>query len=249
LPTAGLPEEVAPMVTALNALLDRLGRSFDTQRAFVADAAHELRSPLTALKLQMTRLERARDDSVRAEATAALSAGIERAAHLVEQLLALARTEPGAPPPALASVDLAELARSALADCAPLATSQGSTLELRADAPVPLQGHAASLVLLVRNLVDNALRYAGPGATVQVRVAQQEGAPVLTVDDSGPGIPVAERERVFDRFYRRADAVAPGSGLGLALVKSVAERHGARVLLSDSPLGGLRATVRFGPAA
>lgn len=251
LPTAGLPEEVAPLVAALNQLLGRLSQSLDTQRAFVSDAAHELRSPLTALRLQLQMLRRAPDDAARAAAVDALGAGIERSVRLVEQLLALARSEPGAPTPPMEPLDLAELVRQAVADTVPLAMSRGIELELFADAPVPLRGDRTGLAVLVRNLADNATRYAPAGSRVELRVADEAGVPTLVVDDAGPGIPAEERERVFDRFYRRAlhpEGDDGGTGLGLAIVRSVAQRHRADVRLADSPLGGLRATVRF-PAA
>ena len=252
LPVAGLPDEVGPLVGALNGLLQRLGASRDAQRAFVADAAHELRSPLTALKLQVRWLQRADDESARAAAVVALAAGIERAARLVEHLLALARSEPGAPVAAPEPLDLAELVRLALADTVPYAQSRGTEFELDAEAAVPLRGERTALSALVRNLADNAVRYAPVGSRVAVRVqaGAEGGGPTLTVDDAGPGIPPADRERVFDRFVRRGDGTEAGSGLGLAIVRAVAVRHGAEVELGDSPLGGLRVTVRFaaGPA-
>ena len=246
LPAAGLPDEVAPLVAALNALLQRLGQSLEAQRAFVADAAHELRSPLTALKLQLQLLRRAGGDTERAAAAEALGAGIERAARLVEQLLALARSEPGAAAAEPQRLDLSELVRQAVADTVPLALARDTRFTLLADAPVTMDGDRTALALLARNLADNAVRYAPHGASVEVRVAQPDGVPTLQVDDSGPGIPAAERERVFDRFYRRGAGDEPGSGLGLAIVRSVAQRHGATVALNDSPLGGLRVTLRFG---
>ena len=248
LPAAGLPDEVAPLVAALTALLQRLGRSLDTQRAFVADAAHELRSPLTALKLQLQLLERAGGEAERRAAVDALAAGIGRAARLVEQLLTLARTEPGAGAAPLQRLDLSELVREAVADTVPQALARGTQLELFADAPVGVHGDRAALSALVRNLADNAVRYSPPGARVELRVSALGGVPTLQVDDSGPGIPPAERERVFDRFYRRGLADEPGSGLGLAIVRGVAQRHGATVALDDAPLGGLRVTLRFGAA-
>ena len=248
LPGEGLPDEVAPLVQALNALLQRLGVSLKTQRAFVADAAHELRSPLTALKLQLQLLQRAPDDTTRALAIDALGEGITRAARLVEQLLTLARSEPGAPAPAAAQVDLSELVRQAVVLTLPLANTRGATLALFADAPVPVHGDAAALTALVRNLADNAVRYSPPGARVELRVWADAGVPMLQVDDSGPGIPPEDHERVFDRFYRRANSDELGSGLGLAIVRSVAEQHGARVVLATSPLGGLRVAVRFAAA-
>jgi len=237
LPAGGLPDEVAPLVGALNALLQRLGASLDAQRAFVADAAHELRSPLTALKLQVRLLQRAGDGAARADATAALAAGIDRAARLVEQLLTLARSEPGAPAAAMEALDLSELVRQAVVDTVSLAQSCGTAFALEADAPVTVHGDRDALSSLVRNLADNAVRYAPAGSTVLVRVAVagSDGRPTLTVDDAGPGIPAAERTRVFDRFVRRSDGSQPGSGLGLAIVRAVADRHGAEVELSDVP--------------
>ncbi|MBC7992651.1 MAG: two-component sensor histidine kinase, partial [Rhizobacter sp.] len=241
----GLPDDVSPLVSALNGLLQRLGQTLETQRAFLSDAAHELRSPLTALKLQIGSLKRAPDDAARGDAIAALSDGIDRAARIVEQLLTLARSEPGAQPATLEPLNLSEVVRQAVAETVPYALSRGSEFVLHADAPVSVNGDKLGLAVLVRNLADNAVRYAPKGSRVELRVFSDAGVPTLQVDDTGPGIPPAERERVFDRFYRRAAGGEEGSGLGLAIVKSVAERHGAAVVLGDSPLGGLRVTVRF----
>jgi len=240
-----LPDEVAPLVGALNALLQRLSSSRDAQRAFVSDAAHELRSPLTALKLQLQLLQRAPDADARDAAIATLGEGIERAARLVEQLLTLARSEPGASAAPFEQSDLSALVRSAVSDVVPLAHARGSTLELFAEERIDVLGDPAALSALARNLADNAVRYSPPGARIELRVASEAGAPILQVDDSGPGVPRDEREHVFDRFYRRASSTEPGTGLGLAIVRGVAERHGAAVELGESPLGGLRVTVRF----
>ncbi|MCV2368411.1 ATP-binding protein [Roseateles oligotrophus] len=245
LPTAGLPDEVAPLVKALNALLQRLGSSLDQQRAFVADAAHELRSPLTALKLQAQLLQRAPSEADRAAAMAALTAGIERAARLVEQLLALARAEPGGPALALQTLDLSELVRGVMADCHPLALARGTELSLHADMPVQVQAEPTALAMLVRNLLDNALRHGKAGGQVELSVSEIAGRPTLWVDDDGPGIPANERERVFDRFYRRNPGAETGSGLGLAIARNLAEQHGAQLKLLDSPLGGLRVSLTF----
>ncbi len=249
LPVAGLPDEIEPLVNALNALLQRLGASLDAQRAFVSDAAHELRSPLTALKLQLQLLRRAPDEAARFDATETLAAGIERAARLVEQLLTLARSEPGAPIEMTDGLDLSELVRAAVADTVPLAAARGTVLTLQADDKVPVRGEPTALAVLVRNLADNAVRYSPPGSRVELRVSLRAGGqgavPTLEVDDAGPGIPAAQRERVFDRFYRHSSGNEVGTGLGLAIVRGVAQRHGAEIVLGDSPLGGLRVTVRF----
>ncbi|MFG6442029.1 ATP-binding protein [Roseateles sp. LKC17W] len=241
LPTAGLPGEVAPLVDAFNGLLARLADAFDAQRSFVADAAHELRSPLTALKLQLGLLRDSAPGEQQDAAIARLRSGIDRAVRLVEQLLALARAEPGADTAAL-PLDLADLARQAVADVQPLADKAGVALALHAPDPLPLTGDPQALRGACRNLIDNAVKY---GATaVQVAALRgPRGAPLLRVDDDGPGIPPAARERVFDRFQRGDDASVEGSGLGLAIVKAAARQQGATVRLADSPLGGLRAEI------
>jgi signal transduction histidine kinase len=251
LPPADAPAEVAPLLRALDDLLGRLRVAFAAQRAFVADAAHELRSPLAALRLQLGLLARAPDEAARAAAQAALGAGIERATRLVEQLLTLARNEPGAAEAPQAPADLAEIVRLAAADLVALSGARGVELELQSEPPVPVRGNAAQLRILARNLIDNAVRYTPAGGRVQVRVGR-DALPFLQVDDSGPGIPAQERERVFDRFYRRAPESAgeQGSGLGLAIVRNIALQHSAPVQLADSPLGGLRVLLRFpAPAA
>ncbi len=247
LPEDGLPDEVAPLVHSLNQLLARLGAALDSQRAFVADAAHELRSPLTALKLQAQLIERAPDAASRREAQAALVAGVDRATRLVAQLLALARSEPGAAQPPLEPVALLPLARQVLADTAPLAQSRGSRLELNAPGladDTTLAADPAALAVLLRNLVDNALRYTPAGGRVVVTLQREASQWTLQVDDSGPGIAAADRERVFERFVRGDYTGAEtGSGLGLAIVEAIARRHGGQISLDDAPLGGLRARV------
>jgi len=249
LATGAMPDELAPLAQSLNALLERLRQSLDAQRAFVADAAHELRSPLTALKLQLELLRRAGGASADLDAArAGIGEGIERATRLVEQLLALARSEPSAAPAARERVDLAEVARRMIAETVPFATSRRIEFALAAPAPAFVEGDPVALALLVRNLVDNAARYSPPGSRVDVAVEAKAGAVEFRVDDAGPGIPEGERQRVFDRFYRRAEGGESGSGLGLAIVQSVARSHGATVALDRSPAGGLRAEVRFAEA-
>jgi signal transduction histidine kinase len=240
-----LPREVAPLVLELNRLLNRLHAAFQTQRAFVADAAHELRSPLTAVRLDLQLLDRAPDEAARLEARANLGAAVERAIHLVEQLLTLARNEPRDEREELSPVALGAVACEGVTDSHALALTRGIDLGLDADPDVRVPGDHDALRTLVRNLVDNALRHAPAGGRVQVRAAKNGQGAVLEVTDSGPGIPAADRERVFDRFYRRATSPQGGSGLGLAIVKAIADRHGARVGLADAPGGGLQATVDF----
>lgn len=244
--THGMPTEVAPLVLELNRLLARLSQAIEIQRSFVADAAHELRTPLTAVRLQLQLLARAPDEAARQEALARLGEAVDRAGHLIAQLLTLARSEPGSANPTLARLRFDEVVRAGVADAAAYAQSRGSELSLEAaDAPVTIEGEAESLRVLVRNLCDNALRYSPPGGTVRLQLESFGKAVRLTVDDSGPGIPAQERERVFDRFHRRSGSTEGGSGLGLAIVKAIAERHGAMLELGDSPLGGLRVMLEF----
>ena len=253
---AQLPDEVQPLVAELNLLFERVQRAFDAQQHFVADAAHELRSPLAALRLQLQGLQRAGgDDAARAAAVERLSAGIDRATRLVEQLLALARQE-AAPigstgSAASARVDLRAVAQLALADVAPAAQARGMDVGLLDSDAATVPGNAEALRMLARNLLDNAIKYTPPGGQVDVQVRTANGHAEWVVEDSGPGIAPEHRERALQRFVRATsaadEATTPGSGLGLAIVQAVAQAHGASVALDTSPrLGGLRVRVRFG---
>ena len=232
--TAALPQEVAPLVQELNRLLSRLDRAFATQRAFIADAAHELRSPLTAVRLQLQLLDRATDESAAREARGHLGEAVDRAAHLIEQLLTLARNEPRDALGELRPMPLDAPAMEAIADTHALAQSRHIDVELQAHASAKVLGDAAALRTLTRNLVDNAVRYTPEHGKVRVSISATEAGTVLEVTDTGPGIPEADRARAFDRFYRRAAAPEGGSGLGLAIVKTIAERHAATVALTDA---------------
>jgi len=247
LPHADLPDEIRPVVLALNDLLPRLSRALETQRAFVADAAHELRTPLSALRLQLQLAERARDNDERAAAFDTLRQGLARATHLVEQLLTLARQDPAAAQSQSESVDLGALAADVVGAHAALAASKGIDLGLaRRDDGLAVTGDADALRTLLSNLVDNAVRYTPAGGRVDVSARRGDASAVIEVTDNGSGIPMSERERVFDRFYRRADSDVPGSGLGLAIVRSIADRQGAKVELDEGPEGhGLTARVTF----
>ena len=251
LPDTLLPDEVQPLVSALNDLLARLRAALERERAFMADAAHELRTPLTALHLQTGMLARASGDAERAAAMETLSAGVQRAIRLIEQMLALARQEPRAEAPRVA-VRLDDLAREIVAELVPLADAGRIDLGVSAAQPASVHADPDALRTLLRNLVDNAVRYTPAGGVVDVAVEEPSdtrGAR-LTVSDDGAGIPPAERERVFDRFYRRAGTAPPGSGLGLSIVKTIADSHGASITLADGPSGrGLTVTVSFPPVA
>lgn len=264
LPASGLPDEVKPLVQELNLLFARVRDAFTAQRNFVADAAHELRSPLTALRLQVQALRRAPadDPASHAAALARLEQGIDRAIALMGQLLTLARQDAGAAASqgtghAAALVDLQALVSASVTECLPQAALRHIDLGVAQAEPAQVGGQSEALAILLRNLIDNALKFTPEGGRVDVAVrvvagdaaqgaaGAAPGGALLTVDDSGPGIAPAHRQRVFDRFFREPDAVAGGSGLGLAIVDAIARQHHAAVTLGTSSLGGLRVEVRF----
>lgn len=240
---ADAPEEVRALIQALNSLLGRLESALASQRRFVADAAHELRSPLTALTLQLQLATRARSERKRTQAHDALRQGVERATRLVEQLLALARQSPDAPAERVVPVDLADIARLAVEHHGAEAAAKRLDIGITVDGPAAIPGEPAALAILADNLVGNAVRYTPAGGTVRVTTGQDGRGAFLAVADDGPGIPPGDRERVFARFYRGENAEGPGSGLGLAIVKEVADRHGAAVSLEEG-LGGRGLCVR-----
>ncbi|AMU08196.1 sensor histidine kinase N-terminal domain-containing protein [Burkholderia cenocepacia] len=248
---ASMPNEVRPLAEAINDLLARLDRSFTLQRHFIADAAHELRTPIMGLSIQSQLLRRAATAEEREHILAQIHAGTTRLGHLAEQLLTLARLEPDAQAVVSASapVDLAALCRSVVSDRARVADAHRIDLGAIVDVPVMAAGNADTLRVLLNNLVDNAIRYAGEGARVDVSARVDGTTPVLEVADDGPGIPEAERADVWERFYRGEGAQAAtssGSGLGLSIVKRIAEQHRATVSLGTTRGGrGLTVTVRF----
>ncbi len=246
----GMPQEIHPLIRSINDLMHRLAEAFSAQRRFVADAAHELRSPVTALRLQLQLLERARDAPARELAVGELKAGIDRSQRLIEQLLSLSRVEPDGPVHAPQRLDLSELVREVVGRYSARADHKGVDLGADAADGIAVTGDRHQLDVLLDNLVGNAIRYTSAGGQVDVRTLQIDGRPVLQVVDNGPGIPEAERERVFDRFYRgegrQSDERLSGSGLGLAIVKAIAQRHGASVGLQTAASGeGLEVRVVF----
>ena len=243
----GLPQEIQPLVQALNGLLSRLSVALDAQRAFVADAAHELKTPLTALGLQIRLAERAESAEDRKHAFAELKQGLERAIHLVHQLLTLARQEPGAFEQAQEDVDLVALARNVVADFVVAADAKLIDLGIKAEMPAHVTGNPAALRILLSNLVDNAIRYSPNGGRIDVSIQSGDRTAALIVQDAGPGIPEADLARVIDRFYRVTGTQAQGSGLGLSIVKRIAETHDADITLTNTG-NGLRACVTFNRA-
>jgi len=241
-----LPDELQPLVASLNGLLDRLSGAIAAQRRFTADAAHELRTPLAALKLQLDLARRASEPHEVAAAFDDLEAGVARASHVVEQLMTLARVEPEAMAQTRTECDIVALAKDAIVARAALAADKSIDLGLARETPAVVTGDPASLGILLSNLIDNALRYTPRGGRIDVSVGRDGDGVTLSVADTGPGIPAEARERVFDRFYRGDDNAEPGSGLGLSIVKRIADAHDASITLDAAGEGnGLVVTVRF----
>jgi len=255
LPLAVVPREALPLVVAINGLLERLDQSIGTMRRFTADASHQLRTPLAVLRTHLALLRR--HGTGTAEGRAALDdvdGAVRRLERLLTQLLALARADEDNPVAATAEVaDLLQVAMEITAEQVPAALALGVEVRFDAppeDGPVPrVAGNAVLVGELLANLLDNAIRYNRPGGTVTVRVTGTPDAPRLEVEDDGPGIPPAERGRVFERFYRvprGGEEARTGSGLGLAIVRALAERLGAEVGLNDRAEGpGLLVVVLF----
>jgi two-component system, OmpR family, sensor kinase len=237
LPTAGVPRELLPLVEQINGLLARLARSLDAQRRFLADAAHELRSPVSALALQAQLAQRAHTPEAARAALAELRSGTERTRRLVQQLLDFARLEPGVPCGPFEPVDLSQVVREVVGTYAARADEAGVDLGADATEPTWVTGISYELQSLLANLIDNSLRYAPAGSAVTASVTRAGALAVLSVVDAGPGIPPSERERVFERFHRLEGDATPGSGLGLSIAKAIVERHRGTISLDDASPG------------
>lgn len=246
LPRVAVQRELRPLVQALNHFTERLRGQFERQSQFIADAAHELRTPLAVIKARLELDLRANDPATWRSTLEQAVQGTDRLTHLANQLLSLARIENGARAIAEGGaqrLDLSQLARELGMAMAPLAHARGVALALEADQPVWLRGEPTLLSELLNNLLDNAMAHTPIGGNVILRVTPQA---VLEVEDDGVGIPFEDRERVFERFYRRNQQVA-GSGLGLAIVGEICRAHRARITLHDGAQGGLKVRVSFAP--
>jgi two-component system sensor histidine kinase TctE len=245
------PQEVRALAKAINTLLAEVRESVSAQKRFISDAAHQLRTPLAGLKSQTDlALAEANEPALRTRLQR-VNESATRSAHLVNQLLTLARAEPGSTAEGRARVDLRKLAAELCAEMVPRALAAGVDLGFDAGdgtAPVPVLGHAFLLREALTNLIDNALRYAGRGSVVTVRVRADGGHAVAEVEDNGPGLADADRERVFQRFVR-ATHEGNGCGLGLAIVKEIVGRHGGTIMLGAVVPRGLRAVVHLPRAA
>lgn len=240
--THDVPGEVRPLVDEVNELMSRLGRTFDFQNRFVADAAHQLKTPVSGLKAQIELALRESDPERVRHSLAQLYVSADRLSRLVRQLLSLARNEPGA----LASVQLQRLDLNAFAlevsmDWVPQALKRDIDLGFEgADTELTIAADRDRLRELVNNLIDNAIRYSQPGGRVTVRVQRQGDDQVhFAISDDGPSIPVADRARIFERFHRLLGTQEDGSGLGLAIVSEIAALHGARITLEDDQVDGI----------
>lgn len=240
------PREVAATIRAVNSLLERLRSALGRERRFAGDAAHELRTPISALRVHLDNLAAAESESERRHSMNSLDQGLKRLSRLVEQLLLLSRLEPGATLPQVTRIDVAQSVANVVHEPAMVARKESITLRERlAGQPIWLESDPTSIELLFRNLLDNALRYTPDGGEVVIGLEElpDQGA-LLTIEDSGPGIPESARGRVFERFHRELGSGRDGSGLGLSIVQRVVEVLAARIELDDSPeLGGLRVRV------
>ncbi len=243
---ARLPSEVAPLVTSLNDLLGRLDHALKFEREFIADASHELRTPVTALSLQLGLLETASTPQERDESIRDLKRGVERMRRLIEQILTLARLDPENTEK-MSLIDITALIRDMHEDYARIASARSIDFRVNTKDQVIVSGDLTSLTALIRNILDNAMRYAPVGGVVTLQVNNQYSTPQIRITDSGPGIPADIREKVFSRFFRADHAPDDtGTGLGLAIAKRAAERLGASLQLEDGPGGaGLTVLISF----
>jgi two-component system sensor histidine kinase QseC len=245
LPAQGIPTELAQVVQSTNGFINRLSAALEREKRFSADAAHELRTPISALKVQLHNL--AQEVPPGSESYAQLEAGVVRMQHLVEQLLSLYRTTPDQFDANCVPVDLEVLAQDVIAQLYAMVEQRGQSLELESE-PAVIRGDPFALETLLSNLLTNASKYTQEGGSIHVQVAKRDGEVVLSVADNGPGISDAEKPLVFERFYRRDDPGTqrqPGCGLGLTIVQHVATLHQARVEVGDAPGGGALFTVHF----
>ena len=242
-----MPQEILPLIEELNLLFKRLDQSFNAQKNFVADAAHELRSPLTALKLQVQNLQRLVTNTDAQQALARLNDGIERAARLIEQLLTLARlqAETASHRP-MQITRLLPLLSQEIAELAHKAHTKTIDLGIKTSQEASINAYPEAINILLHNLLDNAIKYTPSGGTIDCSIQIHAGKTLLTIEDSGPGIPDTYREEVFQRFFRLPGSSENGSGLGLSIVKAIAELHGATLDTKKSAsLGGFDITVSF----
>lgn len=242
---ASAPTEIRTMLEAINGLFKRVDKTLAAERRFTADAAHELRTPLAALLAQLQVALRARNDAERQQSLERMDEGLHRAARLVEQMLQLARLDPESGVPEPMPVDLVALSESVCAELGPAILAREIDFALEAPSTASVIGQPDWLRVLIRNLVDNAVRYTPPGGKIMVSITPSAEGIELRVDDNGPGIPATQRDAVLRRFHRLEPGGQPGSGLGLAIVARIAELHRATLRLEDAPPQGLSIRLNF----
>lgn len=248
LPEADPPTELKPFITSINGLLTRMRLLLDQQRRFVADAAHELRTPITALSLQAENLNAIELPEGARSRVAALRQGMHRTKHLLEQLLAIARYEAKPLSGAMKKVSLNETAKHVAADLLAQAVDCGIDLGFEIVEPVTIRGEPVMLEIMIRNLLDNALRHTPHGGRIDLSVYAESGSAVLHIEDSGPGIAAADLEKIFEPFFRGSSPQGEGTGLGLSIVKRIAESLGGAIALENvtgHDRSGVRVTVRL----
>lgn len=244
LQTTSAPDEVQPLIERLNRLFVRIRETFDNERRFTADAAHELRTPVAAIRAQAQVARGASDDAARLHALDNAIAGCDRATHLIEQLLTLARLD-AAGNTAMASTSVRQLAAEVIAELAPAALEKNVHIELADGEDIAITGLPALLRILLRNLIDNAVRHNPSGTLVTVQTTRIEGKPALTVADNGPGVAGEDIAKLSERFFRPLGTAESGSGLGLSIVRRIAEIHGAEFRISSAGAGGLCIAIVF----
>ena len=242
---ATAPTEIRPMLEALNGLFRRVDEALEAERRFTADAAHELRTPLAALQAQLQVALRARDEQERNTSLDQLQIGLVRAGRLVDQMLLLARLEPESGVPNPEPVGLTELAEAVCADLGAQILERNLEFDFQGDSAAKVAGHAEWLRVLIRNLIDNAVRYTPEGGKLRVVIQKHADGSSFQVLDSGPGIKANQRKAVLKRFHRLHQGEQPGSGLGLAIVQRITDLHGGTLRFEDAPQGGLLVSVDF----
>ncbi|MDH3975775.1 MAG: ATP-binding protein [Deltaproteobacteria bacterium] len=240
-----IPREAAPLVNSMNNLFERLSRAFENERQFTSSAAHELRTPLAGLKAQAQLAFNTKDESVGKKALARLIQGVDQSSHLVTQMLTLARLDPETDRLEKEAFLLSKLFSQALEIFAPMALKKEIDFRLVKNEAATIQGDKDSLAILIRNLLDNAIRYSPYGGKVNISLGKEKEYALLRFNDSGPGIPVSAYEKVFERFYRHLGSNEPGSGLGLSIVGRIVKLHNGKIELKKSDLGGLEVIVQI----
>src|SRR5215471_13211698 len=249
LPLKGMPSELHPFITSINGMLVRMRRLMEQQRRFVADAAHELRTPVTALSLQAENLDSVALPEIARSRVAALKQGMHRAKHLLEQLLALARHEAiPSDPTEMPLVALDGVAKEVVADLLPDALDRGVDLGFALVEPLTVHSEPVMLAAIIRNLLDNALRFTPRSGTIDIGIYRQDDVAILQIEDTGPGILSGDIEKIFEPFFRGSRPAGEGAGLGLSIVKRIVDSLGGAIVLENitgASRSGLRATVQL----